>query len=97
MSKSFMHDFYFGHFIPWERGRSQDPDYTPINRKISDIKVYFRDKLSPEDNEKIEEMGNLRAQSSTIEDVDAFSYGMCMGMLLMMEVFDFKEKRMTDN
>jgi len=94
--KSFMHDLYYGRLIPWERGRAQDPDYTPINRKISDIKVYFRDKLSSEDYEKIEEMWNLRAESNSIEDVDAFSYGVCMGALLMMEVFNFREKRLTE-
>ncbi|MCC8122094.1 MAG: hypothetical protein LIO58_00910 [Oscillospiraceae bacterium] len=69
MSKSFMYDLYFGHLVPWERVRPGDHNYTPINQKISDIKVYFRDKLSAEDNEKIEEIGNLRADASMIEEV----------------------------
>lgn len=94
--KSFMYNLYFGHLIPWERRQTQDPDYTLINRKISDIKVYFHNKLSSEDYEKMEEMGNLREETSAIEDVDAFSYGVCMGALLMMEVFDFKEGRLME-
>jgi len=96
MSKSFMYDLYFGNLVPWERGRSQDPNYTPINRKVSDIKEHFKGLLSPEEYKKFEEMEDLKAQSGTIEDVNLFEYGFCMGALLMMEVFDFKEKRLTE-
>lgn len=96
MKKGMMYDLYFGHLIPWERGCSQNPDYTPINRKISDIKEHFRDTLPPDEYKRFEELENLSAQSSTIEDVDIFEYGLSMGILLMIEVFGFREKRLTD-
>lgn len=96
MSKSFMYDLYFGNLVPWERGRSQDPAYTPINRKISDIKVHFKGLLSPEEYQKFEEMEELKAQSGAIEDVDLFAYGLSMGILLMIDVFNFKDKRLTE-
>ena len=96
MKRSMMHDLYFGHLVPWERGRSQDPDYTPVNRRIGDIKEHFRDTLTPDEYQRFEELGNLSAQSSSIEDVDIFEYGMSMGILLMLEVFEFREKRLTD-
>lgn len=96
MKRSMMYDLYFGHLIPWERGRSQDPHYTPVNRKISGIKEHFRDTLLPDEYKRFEELENLSAQSSSIEDVELFEYGLSMGILLMIEVFRFKEKRLTD-
>lgn len=94
--KSCMYDLYFGNLVPWERGRAQDPAYTPLTRKISDIKVHFQKLLSPEEYQKFEEMGNLQSQAGTIEDVDLFEYAFCMGVLMMIDVFGFKEKRLTE-
>lgn len=96
MSKSFMYDLYFGNLIPWERERAQDPAYTPLTRRTSDIKVHFQKSLSPEDYKKFEEMENLQSQSGTIEEVDLFEYAFCMGVLMMIDVFGFKEKRLTE-
>lgn len=96
MQKSFMYDLYFGNLIPWERGRSQDPSYTPITRKISDIKVHFKGLLSVEEYSKFEEMENLQAQAGTIEDVNLLEYGFCMGVLMMIDVFSFKDCRLTE-
>ena len=96
MSKSIMYDLYFGNLVPFERGRAQDPAYNPITRKISDITEHFQKLLSPEDYAKFEEMGNLQAQSGTIEEIDLFEYGFCMGVLVMIDVFDFKENRLTE-
>ena len=94
--KSCMYDLYFGNLVPWERGRAKDPAYTPLTRKISDIKEHFQKLLSPEDYAKFEEMGNLQGQTGTIEDVDLFEYAFCMGVLMMIDVFGFKEKRLTE-
>lgn len=94
--KSFMNDLYYGHLVPWERGRPQDPDYTLTQRKISDIKVHFKDTLPPEEWKRFEELENLYIQSSCIDDVDIFSYGLNMGILLMIDVLNFREKRLTD-
>ena len=96
MNKSFMYDLYFGNLVPWERGRAQDPAYNPISQKISDIKLHFKALLSPEEYKKFEEMEHLQTQSGEIEDVDLFEYGLCMGALLMIDVFNFREKRLTE-
>lgn len=96
MSKSLMYDLYFGNLNPWERGRAQDPDYTPLTRKIGDIKVHFQKLLSAEEYEKFEEMGNLQSQAGTIEEVDLFEYGFCMGALIMIDVLGFKERRLSE-
>lgn len=96
MKQGIMYDLYFGNLIPWERGRAQDPAYTPITRKVSDIKVHFEKLLSPEEYKKFEEMGDLQAQYGTIEDVALFEYAFSMGVLMMIDVFGFKENRLTE-
>ena len=93
--RSILEELYFGRLAPWERGRPKNPDYTPVSRKITDIHTYFQGKLPPDDFAKLEELGNLRSRCNLIEDVDAFSYGLCMGALLIMEVFDFKQQLLT--
>jgi hypothetical protein len=32
----------------------------------------------------------------TIEDINLFEYGFCMGVLMMIDVFGFKENRFTE-
>lgn len=95
--KSIMYDLYYGNLVAWERGRAQNPDYKPITKKISDIDEHFQNLLSPEEYKKFEEMQDLRADIGSIEDVDLFEYALCMGILLMIDVFSFKEKRLTES
>lgn len=97
MRRSFMYDLFFGNLVPWERGRPQDPAYTRLTQKTGEIINYFQKLLSPKDYEKLEEMGNLQAQSGTIEDIDLFDYAFCMGILMMIEVFGFKETRLKES
>jgi hypothetical protein len=85
---SLMHDLYLGRLVPWERGRSQDPDYTPLQRKISDIKTHFEKTLPPEEYKRFQELENLYAQSASIEDVDVLEYGMSMGFCLCWKSSD---------
>lgn len=96
MSRSLMYDLYFGNLIPWERGRAQDPAYNPLTRKVSDLYTRFQETLSPGESKMFEELGYLQAEMDAIEEVDLFEYALCMGMLIMIEVFAFKEKRLTE-
>ena len=96
MSKSIMYDLYYGNLVPLERGRSPDPNYTLINRKIIDLKGHFESILSPEEYKRFDELEDLQSQSDTIEEIHLFEYAFCMGVLMMIEVFDFKEKRITE-
>ena len=94
--KKILHELYYGRLVSWERGRAQDPEYTLINRKISDIKIHFKNSMSPEEWERFEELENQCSQSSAIEEREAFSYGFTLGVLLMMNVLDFMDERLTD-
>ena len=93
MPHSIMHDLYFGNLVPWERGRPEDQNYTPIRHRVSEIKEHFKSILSTEEYKRFEEMEDLDSQSGTIEEIHLFNYAFSMGILMMIDVFDFKEKR----
>jgi len=93
MSHSIMHDLYFGNLVPWERGRPEDPNCTPIAHKISDIKEHFDNTLSLEEKKRFEEMQDLESKFDIMDEVHLFRYAFSMGVLMMIDVFDFKEKR----
>jgi len=92
--KTFAQALYYGDLIPWGRGRPQDPEYTPMKHRISDIKIHLQRVLPAGEWELFEELDNLYARSSTIEDIDAFTYGLNMGVLLMMGAMEFKSEHM---
>lgn len=72
------------------------PEYTPIQRKISDIKGHFKNTMSAEEYKTFEQLENLYTESATIEDVDLFGYRLSMGILLMIEVFGFRDSKFTE-
>lgn len=39
----------------------------------------------------------MQAQAGAIEEAELFEYAFCMAMLLMMDVFAFKEKQFSKN
>ena len=89
---SFMKALYYGEISPWERDRPKDPEYTEITRKIIDIQANFRNTLSPKQWDQVEELGNLYAKSFSIENAEVFTHGLSIGILLMVDVLDFKDK-----
>ena len=94
--KKILHELYYGRVKPWERGRAQGQESDLINQNISDIKAQLKNTLPPEEWKLIEELEDLYTKSSTIEELDAFSYGLNLGILLMINVLDFKDKRFID-
>ena len=96
MNKIFQ-DLYYGRLAPSERGKPKDPEYTLIDRKISNLLDHFKDTLPSEEWKRLEELEELYKMSSDIEDVDTFAYGLCMGISLMIGVlnFDLLEKFYT--
>jgi len=89
---SFAKSLYYGQISPWERSRSENPEYTNISHKINDIQIHFRNTLSTEDWEKLDELETLHIRSLSIENEDIFSYGLNIGLLLMADAIDFKNR-----
>lgn len=95
MNKSILHDLYFGRLVPWEWDHTQAPGYTTLAEKVSQIGDYFEDRLSSEEYEKLEKLQDLEAELGEIANEDFFQYGLCMGILIMTEVFRFRDERLA--
>ena len=88
--KTFAKTLYYDDPMPWKRGMVQDPEYAPIDNEIDKIETHLQSILPPKEHEMLEEMGNLYAQLTAIEEESAFTYGLNMGILLMIGVMEFK-------
>jgi len=93
---SFMKSLYYGEISPWERGRPQDPEHKHTSRSIIDIQNHFKSILPPEQWERFKELEDLYAKSLSIENAEVFSYGLSMGILLMIDVIEFKDTHFTE-
>lgn len=92
MKESILNELYFGNVHPWERERTYPPEYTENTQQINDIVAHFKMLLSPEDYAKFEKMQNLRVQTDIIDNADLFRYSFCLGALMMMDIFGYREQ-----
>jgi hypothetical protein len=84
--KSILDELFYGHIRPFERIVPQDPQYRPLNQKISGIKQALQAKLPAEDYQALEEMLELYCDSGVLESAASFGYGFKLGALIMLEV-----------
>ncbi len=84
---SILRRLFSGELYPSEQIVPHDADYRSVTRKISDEKDYFKSRLSPADNERLEEMDGLRLDMAGMDSYACFSYGFKLGALLMCETF----------
>lgn len=89
--KSILQSIYNGTIDSGEHILSEDPEYRSANRKIGEIKAFFRDKLSEEDCKKFIELDDLCNQVISMDSEASFCYGFQLGTLLMIEIFTGKK------
>lgn len=85
--KSILEKIYYGNLNPEERMVPTDPEYRPLNRKISDLMEEVKQRFSESDFKALEEILDLNGESSSMVTSEAFVQGFRMGALVMMEVF----------
>ena len=90
--KTILEELYNGHIFPAELIVPQDPEYRPLNQKISDIKKTWEKKLSAEDYQSLEILLKLCYESMDMEVSASFGYGFKLGALMMLEVVSGKEE-----
>ena len=90
MRESMLNDLYYGRISPWKRPRPRTRELKEASSKIIAIEEYFRNSLSPEEYTKIEELQRLRGQVEIIESIDLFGYAFSTGVLMMIDIFDYK-------
>lgn len=91
MRESTLKKLYFGKISPWERECLHDPEYTALSEKINDLVDRYKKLLPPEEYEKFEELQNLQGRAGCMVEADLFAYAFCTGVLLMIDVFGFRE------
>ncbi|HMM20671.1 MAG TPA: hypothetical protein PKA10_08010 [Selenomonadales bacterium] len=85
-----LEELYSGNIYPFEQILPQDPEYRPLNRKISDARQIWKEKLSEDDYRQLEELLNWQCQSVSMEATAAFIYGFKLGAMILMEVLTGK-------
>ena len=90
--KTILEELYDGNIYPDELIISKDPEYRPLNKRISDMLAMWKKKLSEEDYNQLETLLDLRSESSSMEASESFMYGFRLGALIMIEVLTGKEE-----
>lgn len=76
---------YSGEIYPAEQIVSTDPEYRPTHKKISEGREYLKQKLSPEDAARLEELDGLYLESISMNCYAGFSCGFKLAVQLMCE------------
>lgn len=85
--KSIVEELFCGNLKPEERMVPTDPDYRPLNKKISEIMQEAKDRFSEKDFATLEQILDLNGESNSMVIKEAFVQGFRMGTLVMVEVF----------
>lgn len=88
--KSILKELYAGNIYPDELIVSKDPEYRPLNQKISDTMDVWRSKLSNDDFTALEDLLNLRSQADAMHAEASFVYGFKLGAMIVLEVITGK-------
>jgi hypothetical protein len=85
--KSIVEELFCGNLKPEERMVPTDPDYRPLNKKISEIMQEAKVRFSEKDFATLEQILDLNGESNSMVIKEAFVQGFRMGTLVMVEVF----------
>ena len=80
-----MKDLYYGKAIPWERRNRLAAEQHEIVRQIDAEESYFDGILSAEDQQRFKALTKLYSELSMSSEVEIFSCGFSMGLILMAE------------
>lgn len=90
--KTILEELYAGNIYPDELIISKDPEYCPLNQKISDTLEMWKKKLSEDDYKLLEALLDLRCELSSMEASESFMYGFRLGAVIMIEVLTGREE-----
>ena len=90
--KTILEELYDGNIYPDELIISKDPEYRPLNKKISDLLEMWGKKLSEDDYKQFEAFMDLRSELSSMEASASFVYGFKLGAAIIIEVLTGKEE-----
>lgn len=85
--KSILEELYRGNLNPDERIVPTDPEYRPLNRRITEFMEELKQRFSESDFAALEQILDLNDESNSMLASEAFVQGFRMGALVMIEVF----------
>lgn len=88
--KSILQELYDGSIYPDELIISKDPEYWPLNKKISGMMDMWRNKLSKDEFTELEALMDLRSQVDSLHAEASFLYGFKLATWIMIEVMTGK-------
>jgi len=94
--KTVLEELYDGNIYPDELIISKDPEYQPLNKKISEAMEMWKKKLSEDDYEQLEALMDLHSKSSSMDATASFVYGFKLGAAIIIEVLTGKEELVRD-
>ena len=85
--KDILHQLYYGRISGWERRPVRTPAEIAVNKNIEAEKRYFETKMSNDDFQRLQALENLYMQAHEYDEIDTYTYGFKMGVMLMCTVF----------
>jgi len=90
--KTILEELYEGNIYPDELIIPKNPEYRPLNQKISDTIETLKEKLSENDCKQLEALLDMRCETSSQDATASFLYGFKIGAVIMIEVLNGKEE-----
>lgn len=84
--KNILHDLYEGKIRPEEQCVPQSSYYHELNHQVSDAMLQWKQRLSTEEFDQLQELLDLRRESDALQSQEAFTFGFKLGALVMIDV-----------
>lgn len=84
--KTIIRQLFYGELHPWERFVPNDSDLRKASNRVGKQVEEWKEHLSPEDTERLEEIVDTLYQYSSILEADAFESGFRLGAKMMLDV-----------
>ncbi|MEK3792107.1 DUF6809 family protein [Paenibacillus sp. FSL R7-0204] len=88
---SILESLYHGNLHPDEQVITNDPQYTILRKRVSDIIEIWKERLSAEEFDELEALLDLYGQTHGMELAASFKYGFRLGAGIMVEVLTGEE------
>lgn len=85
-----LEQLYNGNIYPSKNIVPTNPEYGPLTQKINVEREALQAKLNADDSERLEKLGEMYVDSSSMYGFENFSCGFKMGALFMLEIFKAK-------
>ena len=84
--KTIIRQLFYGELHPWERFVPNDSDLRKASNRVGKLVEEWKEHLSTEDTERLEEIVDTLYQYSSIIEADGFESGFRLGAKMMLDI-----------